>query len=171
MVEMRALATDKRLMEQAARLTLKCARNTTVLWSGLENKELAKAFCSANRPTGYMTLEMILERDYGTFYRELCNLSWAQAEEIWYLLSAKFAESADGAVRVFAAGVSNPEDDASGPVDIGKYKSAYPPRGHARAAYCNSVFEKVEGPALDGNPGADPVFLMGRNINVKPKRY
>jgi hypothetical protein len=142
-----------------------------VLWSGRENRELARRFCAAHSSARYVTLETILERHYGTFYRELCDLPWTQSEEIWYLLSAKLAESAQGTVRVFAAGVTGREHDPSGPVEVKKYKSTHGPRGNAHVAYCNSVFEKVEGPALDNNPDADPVMLMGRNINAKPGRY
>jgi hypothetical protein len=165
------LATNKPLMAQAARLPLQAARNSVVLWSGRENRELARQFCEAHAGAGYVTLEMILERYYGTFFRELCALPWPNAEEIWWFLSAKLAEGATGAVRVFAAGVANPESEPGGDVDPELYKSEHKPRGDARAVYCNSVFEKVEGPALDANPLAGPVLMMGRNINAKPTRY
>jgi hypothetical protein len=165
------LPTNQRLLTQAAQLSLESARNTVILWSGKQNQGLAKQFCEAHAGANYVTLEMILERHYGSFFRELRALPWHEAEEIWWLLSARLAEAATGAVRVFAAGIVNPELGASTEVDVSKHRSAHKPRGDARAAYCNSVFEKVEGPALDGNPNADPVLLMGRNINSKPSRY
>lgn len=165
------LSTDTLLLRQAARLDLEAPRNATVLWSGSPNRRLAKRFCEAHPGGGYLTLEMVLEQRAPTFFCELCAFTWPQVEEIWYLLSARFAEAAEGAVRVFVCGIATPEGDRTGPVDPRWYRSSHKPRSNARAAYCNSVFEKVEGPALDNNPRADPVFLMGRNINAKPSLY
>lgn len=170
-MQIKRLPTHRALLAQAAKLELKAARGTVVLWSGRENQQRAARFCASHAGVGFVTLEAILERHYGTFFRELCALPWPQAEEIWWLLSARLAESATGTVRVFAAGVVDAEDGAGPVVNVAAHRSPHKPAGGARAAYCNSVFEKVEGPALDGNLQADPVLLMGRNINAKPRRY
>jgi len=168
----RALPTDKMLMTQAMAIVFRPPRNGVVLWSGKQNQDLAQAFCNAHPRGRYVTLESLLQQDHADFYSRLCSLPWRNAEEIWLTLSARLAEAAKGTVHVFAAGVASGVDE-NGPDGIGgAHRSPHPPRNPKhKAAYCNSVFEKVEGPALDGNTAASPVLLMGRNINSRPERY
>jgi hypothetical protein len=167
----RYMETDSGLMKDATELVFSPPRSQTVLWSGAKNKLLANEFCRTFR--NCQTLEMYLEAHYPAFYQELFELSarsWARAEEIWFYLSTRLAESASGDVRVFAAGVARPETNPGGKVDITKYKNKYKSRA-GTAAYCNSVFEKCEGPALDTNQKVERIFLMGRNINARVSEW
>jgi hypothetical protein len=179
--------TAAELAEWAKAVVLKPPRDRTVLYHGVRGTQRAEMFVRAY--PGFVRITDLVKttKEDGDRLLELLKLDWQYAEPIWWLLSGRLAESSSGTVRVFGDGrytqdiwtcpkCGRHKNEAGAPCrkcgtdyseifksDFGSRKSR---AGTAAVIpFGDTVFEKVEWPALDGNPDVTTVYYNGTDVS------
>lgn len=152
--------TDSQLLTNANYVQINPPKNKAVFYHGSSGGRKAAIFVRDN--PGYKRLdELLMETRSGhRLFNELLELSktkWESAQEIWWELSARMAESATGDVWVFGGGVYAKGHDRMHANKTGKTPHNFESR-HGGGKYLDTVFDKVELPILSTNNNIDTIY-------------
>jgi hypothetical protein len=151
--------TDRQLLWLAKHVRLSPVAHMTVFYAEDEGVRRATEFVRAN--AGYTRLDELLAQtlEGRMLWSALSQTArpWSDKEEVWWELSHRLANAAVGVVHVF--GPLRLVEDR--PIEAFKHKHKVVSRGRERAAYANTVFEKVEWPELEQNDNVTTVYYNG----------
>jgi hypothetical protein len=149
----RHFTTDKQLVELALRVPLNPLRGRAVFYAEDEGGRLAQAFL-ARHPSHTRLDELLRDSSDGMKLLDRIGPSgrrrWSNIEEVWWELSWRLARAASGEVNCF------------GPQRLLVDRPIEESRHRRGRAFVNTIFEKIELPALEENPRVTAIFINGR---------
>lgn len=154
--------TDAQLLCAANTVLIAPAWGQAVFYAEDVGAELAAAFVASN--PGHARLDELLAKtaEGRTLWASLTESGrpWCEKEEVWWVLSHRLARSASGRVHVFGPDrltANRPYRD-----EEFRHKHLTQTSAGMRAAYANTVFEKVEWPELEQNLNVTEILYNGK---------
>jgi len=147
----------KRIKQQAVAVTLTAPKNLTVFYHGKSGYSKAREFIEEH--PGAKSIDDILNGR--AWFDELVRLTpqiYEKVERIWWILSAKLAEAAEGDVWVFGGDTYSGGHDLESAIDWKDFRSR-----HGDHTLMSTVFDMVESPILLASEKVETVYY-----NMKP---
>jgi len=159
----RSLPTDQRLIQLANELQIDPAGRNVVFYHGASGAAKAKEFVTQH-PKFVRLDDLLQQTELGrVFLDDLLKLSkedFKKAEEIWWTISARLAESAKGDVHVFGGDVYANGHDRSNANVTGEDPQDFRSR-FDKKRYMDTTFDKVELPILTTNQSVGKIYYNG----------
>lgn len=151
-------ATDIRLLEAARRVMIRPMPNRSVFYAEDIGKALAEGF--VRRHSGYSRLDDLVKKspEGRILWEELQSRSknrWNEVEEIWGILSVRFASASIGNVHCFVP------DRFVGFRPLKEFRHKY-----TTNSFVNTQFEKYELPELNSQPKINKVYFHDERKNI-----